>query len=37
MLIALHTSLSFLLSEAQKKRDLVEETLDRYREINLLY
>ncbi|MCL4879636.1 MAG: SpoIIE family protein phosphatase [Anaerolineae bacterium] len=37
ILHALHTSLSLLLSEAQEKRDLVEETLDRYREINLLY
>jgi hypothetical protein len=33
----LHRSLTLLLGQALETRDLVRETLDRYREINLLY
>lgn len=33
----LHQSLTFLLIEAQEKRDVANEALERYREINLLY
>jgi serine phosphatase RsbU (regulator of sigma subunit) len=33
----LHRSLTLLLGQALKTRDLARETLDRYREINLLY
>jgi serine phosphatase RsbU (regulator of sigma subunit) len=33
----LHTSLTMLLNQALEKRDVVSETLARYREVNLLY
>ncbi len=33
----LHTSLTMLLNQAMEKRDVVSETLARYREVNLLY
>jgi serine phosphatase RsbU (regulator of sigma subunit) len=33
----LHLSLTLLLSQAQEKRDVTHEALERYREINLLY
>ncbi len=34
---SLHTSLTLILNQAMEKREVVRETLDRYREINLLY
>lgn len=36
-LLALHHSLTLLIAQALEKRDLAHETLERYREINLLY
>ena len=37
VLRGLHSSLTLILAQALETRDLVRETLDRYREINLLY
>jgi len=37
VLCCLHVSLTLLLSQALETRDVVSETLARYREINLLY
>lgn len=37
VLRCLQHSLTMLLSEASEKQDVVQETLERYREINLLY
>lgn len=37
LLGCLHHSLTLLITQAQEKRDVVSEALERYREINLLY
>lgn len=37
LLHCLHTSLTLLLGQGFEKRDIARETLERYREINLLY